>query len=118
MPNDLPPGPGAINAALKKDRDACGFSPQKGAKDTAQPCPKHWIAFHVLDVTVPAGDPKKAAPVKRTRLSTKLPGMGDKDVLSAADAVKISPVDAGTASILQAAPPEELGWIFDSLESA
>jgi len=105
--------------ALKKDRDASGFSPAKDACDPKAPCKKKkWIGFHVIDVTDAKVDPKKVAPVKGTQIATNLPGPGDTKVVSAKDPVKVNNLDDGTAKVFKLEPPEEHGWLFESLETA
>ncbi|MBZ5626742.1 MAG: hypothetical protein LAQ69_49905 [Acidobacteriia bacterium] len=103
---------------MKKDRDAAGLSGEKDACSPKVPCKKKkWIAFHVLDVTDAKKDAKKIKPLKGTRISTKLPGPGDTDVISADKPVRVNNLDDGTASITQVQPPEEHGWLFDTLET-
>ena len=101
---------------LKEDRDQCGFSDEKKPGSPAVGCPKHWIAFHVVEI-VATGKKEEVNPLKSTTISTKLPGLGDTNVVTSKAAQKIKGLDAGTASILQAEPREAQGWYLEKIET-
>jgi hypothetical protein len=114
--------PGVSNGAkdkskkLKEDRDKCGLSDGKKAGSPSGECPKHWIAFHVVEIS---GTAKKetAKPLKGTKIPAKLPGLGDTDVVTSKAAQKIKGLDPGTARILQVEPAEAQGWYLEKIET-